>query len=153
MTQEDTKPQIQVDSDWKAEAQAEKEKLAQEEQKKADSPDSATGEKGQLPEASFTTLISLFASQAIMGLGAVQDPKTGGVVIDLDGARFNIDLLSVIEEKTKGNLTEQEEKELQHLLAELRGRFVQVTQAVAQSAVSAATAPADDSPVNPEIQI
>ncbi len=153
MTQEDAKPQIHVDSDWKAEAQAEKEKLAQEEMNKADSPDSAKTGKDQLPEANFTTLISLFASQAIMGLGAMQDPKTGGVVIDLEGARFNIDLLSVIEEKTKGNLTEQEGTELQQLLAELRGRFVQITQAVAQSAVGDGAAPIADSPVNPEIQI
>jgi len=47
------------------------------------------------------------------------------------GSRFAIDLLGVLEEKTKGNLSEEEAKDLREVLAELRSRFVQIAQAVA----------------------
>jgi len=60
----------------------------------------------------------------------MQDEQ-GRVMVDLMGSRFAIDLLGVIQEKTKGNLTPEEEKDLTEVLAELRTRFVQIAQAVA----------------------
>ena len=126
----DETPKLHIDSDWKAEAQAEKERLAAEaDQKTAEGGAPAPGE---LPPADFKSLMGLLASQAIMGLGAYTDPKSGGVVIDLVGSKFAIDLLAVIEEKTAGNLDEAENTELTQILAELRSRFVQVAEAVAQ---------------------
>ena len=123
----DSAPKILVDTDWKAEAQAEKERLT----KKADEAASTGGQRpGQMPPASFQMLVGTLASQAVKGLGAVRDPKSGGVVVDLEGARFAIDLLGVIEEKTKGNLSDDESKELAQALAELQNRFVQVSDAV-----------------------
>ena len=133
MNQDEDGPKLQVDSDWQAQAQAEKERLAQETEEKAQAREAAGGGQ-KLHEASFATLMGMLASQAIMGLGAVQDKKTGGVVIDLDGARFAIDLLSVVEEKTRGNLTDDEAREIQQVLTELRGRFVQVADLVAKQA-------------------
>ena len=136
MSQEE--PKIQIDSDWKAEAQAEKERLAaQAEAAEADRGDRRPGEP---PEADFKTLMGVLASQAIMGLGAIGDPKTGRVVIDLPGAKFSIDLLNVLEEKTKGNLSEDEAKEFTQMLAELRARFVQISELVAKQNVADATA-------------
>ena len=126
---EDT-PEIQVDSDWKAEAQAEKEQLASKE------GDAKTDRS--LPPADFKGLIGLLASQAIMGLGAMPDPSGRGVVIDLDGARFAIDLLVVIQDKTKGNLDDEEAKELDTLIVELRARFVQVADLVAKQQAAGA---------------
>ncbi|HRP61667.1 MAG TPA: DUF1844 domain-containing protein [Phycisphaerales bacterium] len=126
MSQEET-PKLHIDSDWKAQAQAEKERLAAKEKEAATQP-SAHG----LPEASFQALVSVLASQAIMGLGAYADPKSGRVMIDLEGSKFSIDLLAVLEEKTKGNLTAEEAEELKQLLVELRARFVQIAQLVAQ---------------------
>jgi hypothetical protein len=129
-------PKIQIDSDWKAEAQAEKERLAKEEQDKAErEPDRKPGE---LPQADFRALVGTLASQAIMGLGAIGDQKTGRVVIDLGTSRFAIDLLSVLEEKTKGNISDEEAKELSQTLAELRARFVQISNLVAQQSVAEA---------------
>lgn len=122
-------PKIQIDSDWKAEAQAEKERLVKE-AKAAEGQPSRRG-TNELPPADFQTLIGTFASQAVMGLGAVRDPKTGGVVVDLPGAKLAIDLLAVVQEKTKGNLSEQESGELKQALTELRARFVQISEAVA----------------------
>lgn len=142
MAEQQGAPKLHIDSDWKAEAQREKERLAQKEKQKpqpagrsatpagAGVPDS--GEPEPLPEASFRTLMGMLASQAIMGLGAMGDRETGRVVIDLESARFAIDLLDVLEQKTKGNLAADETKELTQLLAELRGRFVQISQLVAK---------------------
>ena len=120
----DETPEIQVDSDWKEEAKAEKEKLA--------SKESEAVSDRALPPADFKGLIGLLASQAIMGLGAMPDPSGRGVVVDLDGARFAIDLLAVIQDKTKGNLDDEEDKELETLIVELRSRYVQVAELVSQ---------------------
>ena len=131
MTQDtpDNSPQIQIDDDWKAQAQAEKERLAQQEQAAGDAD---APKRGELPPADFKGLIGVLASQAVMGLGAMPDPQGRGVMIDLDGAKFAIDLLAMLEEKTAGNLDDEEAKELTGVLGELRDRFVQVTQLLAQ---------------------
>ncbi len=126
-------PRLHIDSDWKAQAQAEKERLAQKESARAQH-DAATGDgtgEGEMPPASFQTLVATLANQAIMGLGAYRDPQTGGVMIDLVGAQFAIDLLGVLEEKTKGNLSAEESTELHEVLVHLRARFVQVAKVVA----------------------
>ena len=125
----DDTPRIHVDSDWKAEAQAEKERLVEVSAKK-EAP------KSDLPPDDFKGLMGVLASQAIMGLGAYTDPQTGGVVIDLPGAKFAIDLLAILEEKTVGNITEDEAGELKNILNELRSRFVQIAQLVAQQAAA-----------------
>ncbi|MCP3906046.1 MAG: DUF1844 domain-containing protein [Planctomycetes bacterium] len=138
MPQDDTTPKIQVDSDWKAEAQAEKERLMAAEQKQDTEPGAGPPGAHALPEASFKTLVGVIASQALMGLGTMQDPQTKGVVVDLEGAQFSIDLLAVLEERTKGNLDEDEARELTQLLAELRTRYVQVGQLVAQQMAAGA---------------
>ena len=126
-------PKIQIDSDWKAEAQAEKEKLSA-------AAETAVEEKSQkqqaLPPADFKGLMGLLASQAIMGLGAVQDREGRGVMVDLEGARFAIDLLVVLQEKTKDNLKEEEQKELDTVIPELQTRFVQISELIAQQAAS-----------------
>lgn len=133
MSASEESPKLHVDTDWKAQAQAEKERLAQDEEKKAqDRADRAR----QMPQADFKGLISYLASQAIMGLGAMADPKTGRVVIDLEGSKFFIDLLGALEEKTSGNLTEDETTELTQIVQELRARFVEITQLVAQQAAA-----------------
>lgn len=130
---QDESPKIQVDTDWKAQAQAEKDRFAEQEKEKEALRDTS-GDGHKLPDADFRTLVGTIASQAIMGLGAMADPKSGRVIIDLDGAKFSIDLLAVLEEKTKGNLSEEEATELNQVLVELRNRFVQVTELVARQA-------------------
>lgn len=134
---------IQIDTDWKAEAQAERERLAREDLTAEEDPES--GQPGALPPADFQSLIGALASQAVMGLGGVRDPKSGAVVVDLPGARFAIDLLAVVEAKTRGNLEQEEEKALTQALAELRDRFVKISQAVAAQKLSDVQ-PATDKP-------
>ena len=129
-------PKIQIDSDWKAEAQAEKERLAKKEKETEAKRDDGPA-PGQLPEVSFGELMRTLATHAVMGLGAMGDPKSGRVVIDLPGSRFAIDLLGILEDKTKGNLTDEERDELHQTLVELRAQFVRISQMVAQQNVAA----------------
>ena len=152
MTQDDSTPKLQIDSDWKAQAQAEKAKLLEQEKAKAEQQAGKDSQQpSKLPQADFKSLIGVLASQAIMGLGAMNDPKTGRVVIDLDGARFSIDLLGVLEEKTKGNLSDEQSKEITQILAELRSRFVEITQLVAQQ--QAGGIPVEEPIGGPEIPL
>lgn len=120
-------PRLHIDDDWKAQAQQEKERLSEKEAERS----TRTPGPDELPPADFRALVATLASQAMMGLGAYGDPQTGRVVIDLAGAQFAIDLLGVLEEKTKGNLTDEESKELAELLPQLRARFVQIAKLVA----------------------
>jgi hypothetical protein len=128
-------PKIQIDSDWKAEAQKEKERLAKVEAEKAAS--GKAGAAGELPPADFRTIVSMLGQQAIMGLGVMADRKTGGVIVDLEGSRFAIDLLDVLEQKTKGNLSKEEADELKQILGDLRARFVQVAGLVSKQMMNA----------------
>jgi|ETNmetMinimDraft_25_1059894.scaffolds.fasta_scaffold45254_1 hypothetical protein len=121
----DSTPEIQVDSDWKAQAQAEKERLTEAEQKAEEK-----AEARKMPEPNFRGLLGVLASQALMGLGMHQDPSGKGVMVDLEGSKFTIDLLEMLVDKTKGNLTEEETTELKQLTQELQSRFVQIAQLV-----------------------
>ena len=130
-------PKIIVDSDWKSQAQAEKEKLAAEEQAKNAAPGAGAAE-GQLPEADFRGLVGMLATQAIMYMGGMADRTTGQAVFDPEYSRHMIDLLSVLEEKTKGNVSEEEDRELRGVLHELRSRYVELAQMVAKGQIGRA---------------
>jgi len=67
------------------------------------------------------------ATQALFAMGAVPDPRTGQRITHLDLARHHIDMLTVIERKTKGNLSEEEEKLLVATLYELRNTYIQIS--------------------------
>lgn len=118
-------PKIQVDSDWKAEAQAEKQRLAK--QSEGDEGDAGAMGAGKIPEANFQTLISTMATQALFAMGAIPDPRTGQRVAHLDLARHHVDMLAVIEEKTKGNLSDEEQKLLASTLYDLRNTYIQLS--------------------------
>ena len=122
-------PKIIVDDDWKSQAQAEKEKLA--EQSKAEESKKATGEGGE--EIGFIDLVRMFATQALMYMGAFPDPQTGKAVVALDIAKMNIDLLGILEEKTKGNLDDEEKELLEGTTRELRSQFVEITRMIKQA--------------------
>ena len=138
-------PKIIVDDDWKQQAQAEKQKLA-EQAKTAETAETAPvesqpqpadgqapdqdaeGQERQLPPPSFTTLVSSLATQAMMALGGFKDPNSDKVMVDLDLAKYHIDTLKVLEAKTKGNLDEEEKKLLEEASYQVQMLFVQVVQ-------------------------
>jgi hypothetical protein len=140
---------LSVDNDWKRQAQEEKRKLAEEQAKKAAeaaavpavqpapvvpgagpapvAPAGRAGARGrrELPTASFTTLVSSVMTQTLYYLGEI-DARGGEGSVNLDMAKHQIDTLTMLEEKTRGNLSEEEQKSLDVALYELRNRFVAV---------------------------
>jgi len=123
-------PKLHVDSDWKAQAQAEKERLAKKEEAREQS--SRRLAPDELPPADFRSLVGILASQAVMALGGYTDPQSGRMVIDIVGGEFAINLLGVLESKTAGNLTDEEQKELGQVLSQLRARFLQIATMIAE---------------------
>ena len=82
-------------------------------------------EEPPLPEINFSTFIFSLNTSALLHLGEVPDPATGKQQEDLVMAKQTIDLLSMLEEKTRGNLTSDEENLIKHILYDLRLRYVQ----------------------------
>ncbi len=137
--------ELHIDSDWKKQAQEEKKRLAEEEAKrKAAQPAAAVPSAGassaggpaprgaagrgaarEMPPASFETLIQSIVTQALYYLGDIAS-RGGEPVLNLDLARHQVDTLAVIEEKTRGNLSPEEKKNLDAALYEVRMRFVAV---------------------------
>lgn len=76
--------------------------------------------------ASFVNFLTTLASQAAAALGAVPHPVTGQRQIDLESGRYWIDVLAMLQEKTKGNLHEQESRLFTGLLSDLRMQFVAI---------------------------
>jgi hypothetical protein len=131
-TPEADKPKIIVDESWKSQAQAEKERLAQQEKAApATGPASAkpaAGEPQELPPPNFAALVSSIVTQILFCLGAVEDPRMGKRYRDLGLAKHHIDILAMLEEKTKGNLTQEEQHMLDNALYEVRMAYVQLAQ-------------------------
>ncbi len=79
--------------------------------------------------ASFLSLIMSLASNAAASLGMMPHPVTGETGVDLKTAKHWIDILGMLEQKTSGNLDEQEALMLENLLADLRMQYVSFTNA------------------------
>jgi Domain of unknown function (DUF1844) len=80
-------------------------------------------------ELTFNAFVISLASSAAIHFGDLPDPMTGGTAEpNLEGAAQMIEILELLEQKTKGNLTDDEQRLLEQVLYELRMRFVQATQ-------------------------
>ncbi len=77
------------------------------------------------PQVDFGTFVLSLGSSALVHLGEIQHPDTAEAKENLLLARQTIDLLAMLQEKTKGNLTEPEARFLSDLLADLRLKFVE----------------------------
>ena len=117
---------IIVDEDWKQEAQKEKEILAAQEEAEKKDKEQEQQPRGPLPEGNLAALISMLATQALFALGLLQIKGQEERKPDLELAKYNIDMLQVLEEKTKGNLTTEEETVLANTLSELRMGYVKI---------------------------
>jgi hypothetical protein len=82
---------------------------------------------GRRAQLDFETLIRSFAGTAMLQLGLVEDPIHGRIPPDLEAARETIDMLGLLEEKTRGNLTPSEQRFLDDVLYQLRVSFVALT--------------------------
>jgi hypothetical protein len=80
-----------------------------------------------LPKIDFSTFVLSMNSSVLVQLGLIDDPASGQKTKNLPLAKQTIDLLAMLEEKTKGNLTDDEEKILTNILYELRMLYVKAT--------------------------
>lgn len=130
-------PSFQIDTDWKKQAQEEKRKLAEAARAKAAATPAAAPGGGKAPAATsgarrsgravpapgFGSLVQSIMTQILYYLGELAG-STGQAGVDLDLAKHHLDVLGVLEEKTKNNLTLEEQSILDAALYETRTRFV-----------------------------
>jgi len=98
--------------------------LSASEENSAESPDTGTEE---LPQIDFCTFVLSLTHSALVHLGDAPDPASGAPDPSPALAKQTIDLLALLSEKTRGNLTGEEERLLEQTLFDLRMRFVEVS--------------------------
>jgi hypothetical protein len=129
---------IIIDEDWKTQIAAERAKEEQEatalkpkdeqeskDEQGASDPNAPTGQV-DLPPPSFEMLLTTLATEAMMSLGQMPIPGQQQPEVNLPQAQYVIDLISVLKEKTVGNLTNEEKTTLDDLLYQLRMMYVAV---------------------------
>ena len=122
---------IIIDEDWKSQVEAEKAQAGKSPQGAAPAEDAqaatgaADGEQA-FPPASFMNLLVMLGSEAMMAMGKVPSPFSEEPYIDRGHARYAIDLLEILQEKTKGNLTPEEDEAFVDLLHQLRMAFITI---------------------------
>jgi hypothetical protein len=107
-----------VDEEWKQKAAEEKKHLSENTKDK---------EPVELPPPDFSTYLASMSAQVLIALGQIENPLTKKKEIDLPQGRYIIDLLALLKEKTKGNLTKEEESNFQNLLSSLQLLYVKVS--------------------------
>jgi hypothetical protein len=120
-----------VDESWKEQAEREKHAAGAAAASASQQPQTpgqaaAAGREGteELPEARFDLFIQGLAMETLIAVGDVPHPATRKQTVNLPQAKYLIDLLGVLEEKTKGNLTVDEERLFKDLLYQLRMRYL-----------------------------
>lgn len=108
-----------TDEAWKEKARRERDELAAREARES--------EARELPPASFLGLVEELSVRALFALGQIIDPASGDVYVDLPAAKYTIDLLGILEEKTRGNLSEAERSYVADVVQKLRLAFVTVS--------------------------
>jgi hypothetical protein len=111
---------IIIDEDWKSQVEREKEVI----EEQANNPDEQPAGSGEIPPASFPMLITSIGTQAMMALGQVPDPMSGKAIYSPDLARHHIDTLVMLQEKTQGNLDDDEQQMIENFINELRRVFI-----------------------------
>lgn len=145
----DEQPKIIIDTDWKSQAQAEKARLEEEAAKKAAQAKAAPGSDEPV---TFEEICRMLAVQALTFLGEIPDPRTQQRVFAPELSKLYIDMLGVLEQKTKGNLSKTEEEFLGGILNEARLAFVEVSKAVAKAVQEGKIKPQGDAPGTPNLR-
>jgi hypothetical protein len=121
---EEEKTKVREQAAQSAAKDAAAEEAFQEASQKASSTAGKTEEERLLPEITFPSFIFSLSSTAFISLGAVPDPETGKSEKNLPLAKQTIDLLGLLREKTRNNLTPEEDHLFDHLLYDLRMAYV-----------------------------
>ncbi len=96
----------------------------QESEKGEAASSAGAGTRSRLPPVDFPGFAIGLAQMALMHLGEIPEARGGTGEVDLEQARHAIDILDMLDAKTRGNLTEDEEQLLRHLRSDLKLRFV-----------------------------
>jgi hypothetical protein len=96
----------------------------------------------------FIAFVMMHAQQASLFLGEIPHPETGETVRNLDAARFMIDQLEMLQEKTRGNLSSEESQILSSVLSDLRLAFVRITASPGGAASAPATSAESTEPAS-----
>ncbi|MBW2090839.1 MAG: DUF1844 domain-containing protein [Deltaproteobacteria bacterium] len=120
---EQAEPEAKAEPEVKAEPKAKAEPEAREEPPRS----TQQTQVGPLPEINFSTFIFSLSTSVLLHLGEMPDPNTKQVNKNLDLAKQTIDILGMLQEKTRGNLEEDESNLLENLLSELRMKYVAAT--------------------------
>ncbi len=115
------------DKRFSARKEAEGESQVKEGGRIEEPPKEDTKQEIPLPEISFINLIFSLSTSVLIQLGEIQDPVTQQLAKNLPLAKQTIDLIGMLKEKTKGNLTSDEEKLLENILYDLRMRYVRAS--------------------------
>jgi len=107
--------------------------------------------RGDMNKALFANIIMMLASSAMQQLGKLANPMTNKTEINLEGAQITIDMLTMLKDKTKGNLDKDEDKMLTDLLTSLQLNYVETAESLpdkageakAKDSTTDATQPAD----------
>ncbi len=129
MTEESQNPEkkLIIDEDWKSQVEAEKEAARQEPAAKPDeAKPNPVADDLPLPQADFLFLVGTLYLQGAMALGLMPNPISGKAEVKLNQSKHAIDLLAMLQEKTKGNLEPDEAEELDVALHQLRMAYVGV---------------------------
>jgi hypothetical protein len=125
---EEEKGFVVKDRRFSAKKEEKPEPQAKQEGKAEEAPGAETlAEQGPLPEIDFSQFIFSLSTSAFIQLGEIQDPFTQKAEKNLPLAKQTIDLIAMLKEKTKGNLTPEEGKIIENLLYDLRMRYVKAS--------------------------
>jgi hypothetical protein len=122
--EEEEKGFVVRDKRFSAPKEEKEEPQIKEEPKVEGAPEQDASAQGPLPEIDFTNFVLSLSTSALIQLGEIQDPFTQKLAKNLPLAKQTIDLIGMLKEKTKGNLSAEEEKVVEYILYDLRMRFV-----------------------------
>jgi hypothetical protein len=111
------------------EARLRGEEREKEAEKKEEKEETKEGQKreGPLPEVTFSNFVFSLTTQALIQLGEIQDPESKKSLKNLPFAKQTIDLIGILKDKTRGNLTKEEEALIDSALYDLKMRYVKAS--------------------------
>ena len=130
---EEDKGFVVKDRRFSAEKEGEKDSKPGKEEKKGETLE-ASQEEVHFPEIDFTHFLLSLSTSALIQLGEVPDPVSKQSAKQLPLAKQTIDIIGMLQEKTKGNLTLEEQRLLENSFTELRFRFVQISEETGKAA-------------------
>jgi hypothetical protein len=149
MADKDEQAKIIIDEDWKSKVDREREEARK--PAPGDTPESkGKSQPDDVKLTLFDFLVSSLAAQTVMALGLAAEEGQKQVYVDLGAARHLIDTLIVLREKTKGNLTQDEDANLSEAIAELQRVFAVRATQVREASLNRPPADPNMPSMNPE---